>query len=141
MGLETMRPLALAIATLSTTILLQPAAASAQEDARAGYVRQFVWVHPDVYGYGIGGYLTPPSYPVAVYRPRIPAAYDPEQPGHSGWRRGQYLPADFRGDIVEDYARYHLRKPPRGCVWYRDADDYVLASTTTGMIFEVIHAD
>ncbi|HEX4184018.1 MAG TPA: RcnB family protein [Caulobacteraceae bacterium] len=134
-----MKPLALAIAVLSAAVVLEPATATAQTDAQAGYIRQFAWVHPDAYGYG--AYPPLPSYPVSVYRLRIPADYDPEHPGRSGWRRGQYLPQDFRGEVVADYARYHLRKPPRGCVWYRDADDYVLASTTTGMIFEVIHAD
>ena len=40
--------------------------------------------------------------------------------------------------VVGDYARFHLRKPPRGYFWYRDAEDYVLAASATGLIFEVI---
>ena len=110
------------------------------------------WVlHPPHHRYwlplpGYYGYAEPHPYPppYAVrsapphFRPNIPPGYDPERPARSGWRRGQYLPPDFRGDIVEDYALFHLRRPPRGYVWYRDAEDYVLASAATGLIFEVI---
>jgi Ni/Co efflux regulator RcnB len=133
--------LASAIAALAAQALFAPSCAKAQTDPDNGYVRGYAYVPaPDYYGRRGYGYATP-SYPVAVYRPRIPAAYDPEQPSRSGWRRGQHLPSDFRGEVVGDYASHHLRRPPRGCLWYRDADDYILASTTTGLIFEVIHDD
>ncbi len=127
--------LALAIAALTAQALFAPSSAGAQSYPDTGYVRGFAYVPPPASDYGA------PGYPVTVYRPRIPAAYDPERPSRSGWRRGQHLPQDFRGEVVADYANHHLRKPPRGCLWYRDADDYILASTTTGMIFEVIHDD
>ena len=130
--------LASAIAVLIAPVVLQPGRTAAQ-----------------VYGGGHRGFgspgFHPPAYAPPNYgRPRIappraaahmPSSYDPERPGRSGWRRGERLPPSFRGDIVSDYARYHLRRPPRGFAWYRDADDYVLAAMATGVIFDVISGD
>lgn len=133
-----MKSLALASAI---AILFAPAvigSSKAGAEPYGGRAYGYVYPLPDNYGYpGYG----PPAYPSRVYAPRIPSAYDPERPARSGWRRGQHLPPDFRGEVVSDYARFHLRKPPRGYAWYRDADDYVLAAVDSGLIFEVIHAD
>ena len=127
--------LASAIAALAAQTLFASSRADAQTYPDAGYVHGFADARPPA------GYYGAPGYPVTVYQPRILTAYDPERPSRSGWRRGQHLPPDFQGEVVADYASHHLRKPPRGCLWYRDADDYILASTTTGMIFEVIQDD
>lgn len=62
-------------------------------------------------------------------------------PGRQVWSRGQFLPPEVRGAMIEDFERYHLRRPPRGYYWYRAGDDYVLAATGTGVIFEVIQGD
>jgi Ni/Co efflux regulator RcnB len=62
-------------------------------------------------------------------------------PGRQVWSRGQYLPPEARGAMIEDFERYHLRRPPRGYFWYRAGDDYVLAAIGTGVIFEVIQGD
>ena len=62
--------------------------------------------------------------------------------GHSyRFVRGQFLPQEYRGYVVNDYDRYHLRRPPRGYYWYRAGDDYVLAALASGLIFEVINAE
>jgi hypothetical protein len=138
-----MKPLTAASAI---TILLAPVQAG---PARA-VVQPFVYYRPDLSDHGSLGYgspnFPPPAYAARIdgrasyaqtryavsrYAPQIPPGYDPERPARSGWRRGQHLPPDFRGDIVTDYARYHLRRPPRGYCWYRDADDYVLAAEST----------
>ena len=55
--------------------------------------------------------------------------------------RGQQLPPEYRGYVVGDYERYHLRRPPRGYYWYRAGDDFVLAALASGLIFEVINAE
>jgi Ni/Co efflux regulator RcnB len=81
-----------------------------------------------------------PLHATPRYEPG-PISYDPERPARSGWRRGQILPPTYRNDVVEDYSRFHLRRPPKGYSWYRDADDFILASVATGLIFEVISAD
>jgi Ni/Co efflux regulator RcnB len=71
-----------------------------------------------------------------------PSAYysDPYyRPGFSAWRRGVVLPPHYRGYVVGDYYRYHLRPPPRGYAWYRVGDEYLLAAVATGLIFEIIN--
>ena len=55
--------------------------------------------------------------------------------------RGQQLPPEYRGYVVGDYERYHLRRPPRGYYWDRAGDDFVLAALASGLIFEVINAE
>jgi len=60
------------------------------------------------------------------------------RPGYASWRRGAMLPTYYRGYVVNDYGRYRLRPPPRGYAWYRVDDDYLLASTLTGVIFDII---
>jgi hypothetical protein len=57
------------------------------------------------------------------------------------WARGQYIPPEARGEMVQDFQRYHLRRPPRGYYWYRSGDDFILAGISTGMVFEVIPAE
>ncbi len=85
--------------------------------------------YPTYPGYrGYPGYR-PPAYAPERYGP--PAAY-------GRWRRGQILPPAYRGDVIGDYGRYHLRRPPRGYYWVRQGDDFVLVAITTGLIFEVI---
>lgn len=61
------------------------------------------------------------------------------RPGYASWRRGAYLPTYYRGYVVNDYYRYHLRQPPRGYAWYRVGDDYLLAALATGLIFDIIN--
>lgn len=61
--------------------------------------------------------------------------------GRRGWARGEYMPPQARGQMVQDFARYHLRRPPRGYFWYRSGDNFVLTSAATGVVFEVIPAD
>ncbi|MDR3512804.1 MAG: RcnB family protein [Caulobacteraceae bacterium] len=75
--------------------------------------------------------------PGPAYRLPGPAYGAPER----GLSRGQYMPPQARGAVVQDFARYHLRRPPRGYYWYRAGDDFVLASVTSGVIFEVIPAE
>lgn len=70
-----------------------------------------------------------------------PATYysDPYyRPGRVEWRRGAYLPPNYRGYVVNDFDRYHLRPPPRGYTWRRVGDDYLLVAIATGLIFEII---
>ena len=61
------------------------------------------------------------------------------RPGYAAWRRGAHLPPYYRGYVVNDYHRYHLRQPPRGYAWYRVGDDYLLAAIATGIIFDIIN--
>ena len=90
---------------------------------------------------GYRGYAPYPSQP--AYRPNPPYYQPPRYAPPSGqaygrWRRGQVLPPAYRGDVIGDYGRYHLRRPPRGYCWVRQGDDFVLVAIATGLIFEVI---
>ena len=60
------------------------------------------------------------------------------RPGYMAWRRGSSLPPYYRGYVVNDYYRYHLRQPPRGYAWYRVGNDYLLAAIASGIIFDII---
>ena len=60
------------------------------------------------------------------------------RPGYASWRRGSSLPPYYRGYVVNDYHRYHLRQPPRGYAWYRVGNDYLLAAIASGIIFDII---
>lgn len=60
------------------------------------------------------------------------------RPGYSTWRRGSVLPGYYRGYVINDYDRHHLRPPPRGYAWYQAGDDYLLAAVASGLIFEII---
>jgi Ni/Co efflux regulator RcnB len=54
------------------------------------------------------------------------------------WARGHSLPRNYRGNVVRDYGRYHLRKPPRGQQWVRVGNDYLLISVATGIIASIV---
>jgi Ni/Co efflux regulator RcnB len=117
-------------------------------------------------GYYAPGYAAPraPAYPAG--RQAYPQGYPQSYPNYSGarvpayggqgyaqpyggqryapvagygrWRRGQILPPAYRGGVIYDYGRYHLRRPPRGYYWVQEGDDFVLVAIATGLIFEVI---
>ena len=61
------------------------------------------------------------------------------RPGYNAWRRGAYLPPNYRGVVVYDYHRHHLRPPPHGYQWRQVGDDYLLVALATGLIFEIIN--
>ncbi len=70
-----------------------------------------------------------------------PAAYfrDPGyEPGYTAWRRGAALPPFYRGYVISEPQRYRLRPPPRGFVWYRVGDAFLLTDMATGVIFEIV---
>ena len=55
-------------------------------------------------------------------------------------KRGDVLPDAYRGQIVTDYQRWRLRRPPDGYAWYRVGAQFVMASMATGVIFDVVDA-
>ena len=63
------------------------------------------------------------------------------RPSYRSWRRGDRLPGYYRTRyvVVNDYDRYHLRRPPRGYHYVRDdRGDIILAAIATGIILSVI---
>jgi Ni/Co efflux regulator RcnB len=89
------------------------------------------WAPPGARGYGPAGrwYAPPP-----VYARPAPA------PVARAWRRGAYLPPEYQGYVVQDYGRYHLRRPPYGYSWVQVGNELLLISASTGMIFDVAPA-
>jgi len=71
-----------------------------------------------------------------------PQAYGYDNPQnehrHRHWQRGQYMSPYVRTYVVYDYGRYRLRPPPRGFVWVRADNDYLLVASATGVVFDVI---
>ena len=60
------------------------------------------------------------------------------RPGYAPWRRGAYLPPHYQDQVVDEYWRFHLRRPPYGYHWIQVGDDFMLVSDSTGMIFDII---
>ena len=58
--------------------------------------------------------------------------------GFSEWHRGSYLPPYYRGWVVDDYARWRLRRPPYGYNWVRVGNDYLLVAAGSGLIFDIV---
>jgi len=70
-----------------------------------------------------------------------PAVLAPEPAMAQQVRRGDRLPDEYRGSMVSDYDRYRLRRPPSGYAWYRVGQYFVMASTSTGVIFDIVPVD
>jgi Ni/Co efflux regulator RcnB len=71
--------------------------------------------------------------------PQGPAYETPGfRPGFVPWRRGAWLPPQYRAYVLNDYARYHLRRPPYGYAWVQIGGECLLISLATGQIFDVV---
>src|SRR5579859_7978895 len=125
----------LVILALAASVSLGGAGARAQGFASYG---AYLPTHPEAGGYGYW-YAAAAANRAGVRRDGQAPDYNAEDPGRSGWRRGQYLPPEDRIDPMDDYADVRLPRPPRGYAWYRDADDYILAATSNGWIAAVIN--
>ena len=96
----------------------------------------------DQRGYsGRGGYGEAESYGAEGRGRSDWNGFGDRRGGANRWRRGQMFPPAYRGGVVNDYYRYHLRRPPPGYYWYRSGDDYILAGLVSGLIFEVVPSD
>lgn len=80
---------------------------------------------------------------LAVLAATAPAAARPAELAQAGpaLRRGDVLPDAYRGQIVTDYERWRLRRPPSGYAWYRVGNQFVMASMATGVIFDIVDAN
>jgi Nickel/cobalt transporter regulator len=80
---------------------------------------------PPGFGPPGGGYYPPRAAPAPIAR---------------SWRRGGYLPPIDQSLVVGDYGRYHLRRPPFGYHWVQVGNQFMLVSSSTGLIFDVAPA-
>jgi Ni/Co efflux regulator RcnB len=60
------------------------------------------------------------------------------RPGFAPWRRGAFLPPAFQSQVVDEYWRFHLRRPPYGYHWVSVGEEFLLVSVTTGLIFDIV---
>lgn len=56
---------------------------------------------------------------------------------HRRYSRGQYLPPEYRGYVVNDYNRYGYPPPPRGCRYVQVGGNTYLTQVATGLILNV----
>jgi len=83
--------------------------------------------------------------PVVVHHhpappPRVVHHHHPAPPPPA-WVRGHRYHDYYRGPVyvVNDYHRYHLRRPPHGHHWIRsDRGDLLLVAVATGVIADII---
>lgn len=105
-------------------------------------------------GYGRGGPPANPGWDQRRYNgywvggrwyygaPEPPAFASPDfRPGFTPWRRGSFLPPAYQGFAVDDYGRFHLRRPPYGYHWVQVGGEFLLVSVSTGLIFDVVTGD
>jgi len=59
-------------------------------------------------------------------------------PRGGAWRRGQYLPPEYRGYRVPDLGRYRLRPPPPGYDWVTVGPDIYLMQRNSGLVLDVV---
>ena len=71
-------------------------------------------------------------------RPPAPALTGRYHPKYGRWWPGQTLPPDAAATVIADPEHYHLRRAPAGYVWLLCDGDLVLASSSSGLIVEVI---
>lgn len=57
--------------------------------------------------------------------------------GHS-WRRGEYVPAAYRGYYVQDPYYYGLRPAPRGYRWVYLNGNFALMALRSGLIADIV---
>ena len=60
------------------------------------------------------------------------------RPGFAPWRPGGFLPPQYPAYIVDQYWRFHLRRPPSGYHWVQAGGSFLLVSIATGQIFDVV---
>jgi Ni/Co efflux regulator RcnB len=66
---------------------------------------------------------------------RWDGSYHPGQVyGHRRFGRGEYLPREYRGYVVNNYHDFGYPPPPRGCRYVQVGQDTYLTQIATGLI-------
>jgi len=111
-----------------------------------------------------GGGRGPAHGPAGAWRAGPPRGYDPRlhngywlgprwyygpppgasvqapgyRPGFAPWRPGAFLPPQYPAFVIDEYWRFHLRRPPYGYHWVQAGGEFLLVSISTGQIFDVV---
>ncbi len=59
----------------------------------------------------------------------------------SDFERGEYLPIQYRGDLVKNWKRAGLRKPDTGFEWVKVAQLAFLINPTSGFIRDIVELE
>ncbi|WP_112061649.1 RcnB family protein [Hyphomonas pacifica] len=91
-------------------------------------------------GTGLVAFADPPRHAKGETLPPGLAKQGKVPPGHAKkmWKRGEYLPADYRDDYFEDWRRYDLREAPPGYRWVIVDEDAYLTQVATGLVAEAV---
>jgi Ni/Co efflux regulator RcnB len=66
---------------------------------------------------------------------------DKKNPDPHIYKMGEHLSELYgRYDLVDDWGRRQLKKPPEGHHWVRYGDNYLLVKITDGLITDISHA-
>ena len=93
-----------------------------------------------IIGAGLMAYADPPQSRPGDLPPGL-AKQGKIPPGHAKkmWKKGEYLPADYRtGHYFEDWRRYDLEPAPPGYRWVVVDQDAYLMEVTTGLVANAI---
>lgn len=142
-----------ALAALSGGLAISASAQAQSWDSRSSYTRDSREERCDCYDYGARrdvypadhhggghGYHGAPAPAGASYY-GVPGGgqnnmgyFEQYEPGRSAFRPGLLLPPYFRGYMVTDNRL--ARK--RGYAWYRVGNEFILASTSTGEVRQIV---
>lgn len=91
-------------------------------------------------GASLMAFADPPAHARGDALPPGLAKQGKVPPGHAKklWKRGEYLPIDYRDRRFNDWDRYDLRRAPAGYDWVRVDNDVYLTQIATGLVADVV---
>ncbi|HXJ00020.1 MAG TPA: RcnB family protein [Micropepsaceae bacterium] len=65
----------------------------------------------------------------------------PDNPAPHIYKRGEHISPSYGSfDVVGDWSRFHLAKPPDGSHWVKYGDNYLLVKIDDGQITDIVKA-
>ena len=91
-------------------------------------------------GAGMAAFADPPRHATGDALPPGLAKQGKLPPGHAKklWKRGDYLPIEYRDYYLSGWQHYNLRKAPHGYRWVRVDNDAYLTQIATGLVAEAV---
>jgi Ni/Co efflux regulator RcnB len=64
-----------------------------------------------------------------------------DNPAPHIYKRGEHISRGYGAfDVVDDWSRFHLMKPPADSHWVKYGDNYLLVKTDSGLITDIVKA-
>lgn len=91
-------------------------------------------------GMGMAAFADPPGHATGDALPPGLAKQGKVPPGQAKkiWKKGEYLPLEYRERYFNDWQRYDLQPAPPGYRWVLVDNDAYLMQTTTGLVADAI---